>query len=226
VIVNAFGIVLSRRPIGEYDRLCVLMTENLGKVAVRFSGVERPRGKLKALSEPMTSAEFRLHLSPRSEFGKAIGGQLSDTFPAVRADLGRTLKALACCELAGALSAVQVPNPIEYRLLLSALENLASDAPSPWLEIAYAFQLLDAAGLRPPISAIPAADRAVWERLCSSDFSDLSDVVFTPERFSRLRELAYARAEEQASREFHLRGFAEKLAGASRAITEGRLSPA
>ena len=70
MILNAHGVVLSRRLLGEYDRLCFVFTESLGKIPVRFVGVSRPAGKLKALSEPAVWAEYRLHVSPRSEFAK------------------------------------------------------------------------------------------------------------------------------------------------------------
>ena len=38
MIVNAPGVVLSRRAFGEYDRLCTVFTEQFGKVPCRFVG--------------------------------------------------------------------------------------------------------------------------------------------------------------------------------------------
>ena len=75
MIVNAGGVVLSRRAFGEYDRLCSVFTEQFGKIPTRFIGVNRAKGKMKALSEPGVWGEYRLHLSTRSEFARAIGGR-------------------------------------------------------------------------------------------------------------------------------------------------------
>src|SRR5947209_5883411 len=52
MILNAHGVVLARRQVGEYDRLATVFTEDLGKLTVRFVGVARSASKLKALAEP------------------------------------------------------------------------------------------------------------------------------------------------------------------------------
>src|SRR5438270_3577971 len=111
MVLNAWGVVLSRRDLGEADRLCAIYTENLGKLAVRFVGVNKPGRKLKALSEPLVWSELRLYVSPRSEFGKCVGGQLISTFPAIREDFDRTVEALTCCELMNQLTPMGAPNP-------------------------------------------------------------------------------------------------------------------
>ena len=99
MILNAGGVVLSRRALGEYDRLCTVFTEHLGKIATRFVGVNRAKGKMKALSEPGVWGEYRLHISSRCELAKAVGGRLIGTFPGWRADIYRTFDALACLEM-------------------------------------------------------------------------------------------------------------------------------
>ena len=90
MILNAWGVVLSRRDLGEADRLATLYTENLGKISVRFVGVNKPGRKLKALSEPMVWGEYRLYLKPSHDRAKAIGGRIISTFPNIRSDLSRT----------------------------------------------------------------------------------------------------------------------------------------
>src|SRR5437870_3405769 len=104
MILNVPGVVLSRRDTGEADRLAVLFTETLGKITVRFTGVNKSAGKLKALSEPLVWGEYRLYLSPRSEFGKVIGGRIIDSFPLLRDDWRKTVTALSCCELLSSLT--------------------------------------------------------------------------------------------------------------------------
>lgn len=146
MIVNASAVVLSRRSYGEYDRLCTLFTEELGKVPARFVGVNRPKGKLKALSEPGVWGEYRLHLSARSEFAKAVGGRIVATFPGWREDLGRTLDALACCEMLERLTPDRLPSPDKYRLLCATLAALEK-SPSAWLVPSFGLRLAEMLGV-------------------------------------------------------------------------------
>ena len=163
MIVNAGGVILSRRAFGEYDRLCTIFTEHLGKVPARFVGVNRAKGKLKALSEPGVWGEYRLHLSPRSEFAKAVGGRLIGTFPGWRANLGRTFDALACLEMLDRLTPDLQPSPEKYRLICAVLAAL-DESPSKWLVPSFGLRLAEMFGISlrelPPSPA-----RAVWTQL-------------------------------------------------------------
>ena len=163
MIVNASGIVLSRRAFGEYDRLCTTFTEHLGKVPVRFVGVNRARGKMKALSEPGVWGEYRLHLSSRSEFAKGVGGRLIVSFPGWRTDLGRTFDALACLEMLDRLTPDHQPSPEKYRLICAVLAALDS-SPSGWLVPAFGLRLAGMIGISLHERA-PAPCRAVWGAL-------------------------------------------------------------
>ncbi|MDE2510351.1 MAG: DNA repair protein RecO, partial [Elusimicrobia bacterium] len=117
MILNEHGVVLARRPVGEYDRLATVFTEGMGKMTVRFVGVARSASKLKALSEPAVWGEYRLHVSPRSEHAKCVGGRIVSTFPILRDDLPRITASLYCCELLDKLTALHVPSPEKFRLL-------------------------------------------------------------------------------------------------------------
>ncbi len=174
MIVNAGGVVLSRRVLGEHDRLCAVYTEHLGKIATRFVGVNRARGKLKALSEPGVWGEYRLHMSARSEFAKAVGGRLTCSFPGWRTDLGRTFDALACLEMLDRLTPDHQPSPEKYRLICSVLAAL-DENPSGWLVAAFGLRLagLLGIGLR---ERAPAACRTVWNALHDEAPADLADI--------------------------------------------------
>ena len=163
MIVNAGGIVLSRRAFGEYDRLCSVFTEHLGKIPTRFVGVNRPKGKMKALTEPGVWGEYRLHLSSRSEFAKAVGGRLIGSFPALRTSLGRTFDALACLEMLDRLTPDHLPSPEKYRLICSTLAAL-DESPSEWLVPAFGLRLAEMIGISLRDRA-PSPCRAVWNAL-------------------------------------------------------------
>lgn len=174
MIVNVPGVVLSRRAFGEYDRLCSVFTERFGKIPTRFVGVNRPKGKMKALTEPGVWGEYRLHLSARSEFAKAVGGRLISSFPGWRTDLGRTFDALACLEMVDRLTPDHQPGPEKYRLLCEVLAALDA-APSRWLVPSFGLRLADMLGISLRERA-PAPCRVVWAALHDSAPSALADL--------------------------------------------------
>lgn len=176
MIVNAGGVILSRRAFGEYDRLCSIYTEQYGKVPARFVGVNRAKGKMKALSEPGVWGEYRLHLSSRSEFAKAVGGRLLSSFPGLRADLSRTIDALACLEMLDRLTPDHLPGPEKYRLICEFLAAFDT-RPSGWLVPAFGLRLSEMLGISLRERA-PVAGRAVWAALHDTEPADLAALPF------------------------------------------------
>ncbi len=209
MIVNDCAIVLARRDAGEYDRFATLLTESRGKVLVRFGGVSRPAGKLKAFAEPMTCAEYRLYFSPRTQAARCVGGRLLSTFPALREDLARTFSALSCCEMAARLLPERQPAPVKYRLLLGALEALDAGA-SPWVETAFGLRLLEAAGYGLRELPVPPEDRALWGELHERDLRALAGLPWDARSGARLRETVYAHVEAHAERGLRARVVAEQ----------------
>ena len=211
MLSNAWGVVLSRRDLGEADRLATLYTESLGKILVRFSGVKKPARKLKALSEPMVWGEYRLYLG-RSEAARAAGGQIVSSFPSIRADLGRTVLALSALELLSQLTPERSPNSSKYRLICATLVELEA-GESPWLEAAYGLRLLELCGLSLRSRPAPGAEGAFWEALHDAPLGELRGLPADAPRARALRELVYAHAEAQSGRPLKARGFRESLGG-------------
>jgi DNA repair protein RecO (recombination protein O) len=214
VILNARGIVLSRRASGEYDRMATLYTETLGKLPVRFVGVSRPKGKLKALSEPAVWAEYRLHLSPRTDLAKCVGGQLTATFPGLRHDLPRLTAALFCCELLERLTPERAPDAAKYRLACATLAAL-EESPSRWLTLSFGLRLLDLAGFGLRERA-PAAAARVWTALHETEPAELAGLPFDRAAAVEARRLMETHAEAQIGRPLKVAEFREALRAAPR----------
>lgn len=162
-IVTA-GVVLVRRRWRETDRLATLYTERLGKVAARFPGVDKPAGKLKAFSEPLVHAEFRLYGRVGRDMVTVTGGRLIDTHPGLREDLDSTVRGLRMCELLNRLTPERSANPEKYRLLVEAL-TLLEHRVSPWTEVSFGLRLLEAAGFGLELSPVADEHRETWEAL-------------------------------------------------------------
>lgn len=210
MIFNACGVVLWRRDQGEYDRVVALYTPSHGKVHARFGGVNRSAGKLKAVSEPLAWAEYRLHLNPRTQGVRVLGGRLIDSFPRLRTDLPRTLAALSCCEMLSRLSPERDPNPAKYELLVSALSLLDADS-SPWVETAFGLRLLQLSGYSLRELPVPPAEAPVWDALHESPLAELPG--WEPAAGRRFSQVVYDHVEAHAERGLRSRQVAAQILG-------------
>ncbi|MFA6028769.1 MAG: DNA repair protein RecO [Elusimicrobiota bacterium] len=185
----AQGLVLRRGVLGESDRFCVLYTAEYGKLPVRFIGVNRPHGKLKALSEPLALGEYRLHLREGSESALCTGGSLTTTHPRLRADLDRLLRALQVCELLDRLTPVSQPSPAKFSLALETLARI-EDAEAlfscDWLLISFSLRLLGEAGFGVADLPVTERNRALWDLLHDAPLSEVAALPEDPERRARL----------------------------------------
>jgi hypothetical protein len=210
MILNDNAVVLRRGDSGEYGRWAVLLTEGHGLLPVRFVGVNRSAGKLKALSEIMVWGEYRLFFSGRSPAVHVTGGRLLSTFPSLREDLSRTMTALALCEMAHRLAAERVASPAKYRLLCRAL-CLLDQGANPWLEAAFGLHLLEAAGYSLRELPVPPTEAPLWRSIHESPLEGLGDIPWRPETGRRFLHLVHEHVEAHAERPLRCREVARRL---------------
>jgi len=195
MIFNDYAVVLRRANTRETDRIACVYTKTRGRLMVRFPGVNRAAGKLKALAEPLACGEYRIHWRGGALTGVAAGGKLLTVFPGVRADFGRLSLALHFCELVYRMTPQAQPNPGKYELLYSALACLDSRADIPLaLRQAFTLRLMKLAGYgleRPVLGIEPRFWRALHEEDFNKlDFSDEADLEYLSRADSVLRRFA------------------------------------
>jgi len=178
------GVVLSRKQYGEYGRMAMIYTRDLGKVVARLAGVDRPKAKLKAFSEPMVCAEYRLYLRPGSSWVTVTGGRIIDCYPDLRLDLDRMLGGLEMCELLLRLTPEHSPNPKKYELITHFLAAFADNA-SPWLPLAFGLRLLELLGIGSDETQIHVEDREIFERLINDPIEALPSPLWGEEEGER-----------------------------------------
>jgi len=182
-----YGIVLRRRPLRENDRIVTVFTKDRGKLEVNFKSVRLSRGKLRALSEPVSWGDYRLYLKSGSNFPVCTGGSSLSVFPRIRFDTERLFTALYFCEVVNKLTPAHQASPEKYELLLCALQYLdsadsyipkelglpltsaAASADkvrglSPWMRRAFTLRALEAAGFGFKHSSV-GLDSRLWEIL-------------------------------------------------------------
>ncbi|HUY23568.1 MAG TPA: DNA repair protein RecO [Acidimicrobiales bacterium] len=122
------GVVLRTMRLGEADRIVTLMTKGHGKVRAVAKGVRRTKSKFGARLEPLS------HVTMLCWQGRELDivnqAEVTDTFRAVREDLGRVSKAFTVLEVVDQISQERHANPRLYDMVVGALRALdAEDAP-------------------------------------------------------------------------------------------------
>lgn len=167
-----YGIVLQRRPLRESDRIVTVFTLEHGKMEVNFKGVRLAKGKLRALSEAVTSGDYRFFLKKGSNFPVCTGGRTLNVFPGIRGDLERLYLAAHYCEVVNRLTPAQDPSPEKYALLLGALEDLDARGSAYWLRRAFTLRALELAGFGFRETAA-GPDSEFWETMHAGDWPDV-----------------------------------------------------
>lgn len=197
------AVVIGRREHRETDRLAVAYTDAFGKIPVRFGGVNRPAGKLKAVSEPMVWTELRLYVRHGAEFSTATGGSLVSSFPRLRSDFSSTLRGLEVCELLDRLTPMWKPNPEKLRLTaecLSAMDRAAGTPGVAWIASAYALRLFESAGFGLGAKRVTDENRKLWDLLHHGSLEAIAGLPEDRDRQGRLDYLVRHSVERIADR--------------------------
>lgn len=131
------GVVLRCEDSGESDKRLALYTRELGKIKAKVTGVKKPRSKLSGLTFPFSEYRFQIYLHGTKRAGlrdpgKIIGGETIEFHLPLRSDWKRMVQAAAWCEILDSLTHPFYPNPKEYELLRSTLNQIET-SPLPLL---------------------------------------------------------------------------------------------
>lgn len=214
-IVLTPALILSTREHRETDRLAVLYTEAFGKIRARFIGVDRPQAKLKALSEPMVFAEYRLYMRDGAEFATVAGGALDATYPGLRRELGLTLRGLEVCELLDQLTPFWKPNSSKLELAVGVLKAMetAGSRKGQWLLPAFTLRLLELAGFGHHKRPVSEENSDLWETLHTASFAEVAAVPADGPRERKLEIFLRGTVEQVSERELKTSAVRERLAG-------------
>lgn len=172
MIFTDTGIILFRQAFRESDRIISLYTREHGRINARVPGVARSAGKLKALSEPLTLADYRIYVKRGGVIGTITGGKLHTIFPTIHTDLKRITLALHCCELIMRLTPLHQVSQAKFALLTQALTELEQTPPTSAFAAAFTLRLMMLAGfgLDHPVLQISPQ---FWQKMHEDNFSNL-----------------------------------------------------
>ncbi len=142
---NVLGIVLRSYPLGEKDRILVLLTSEQGKLRVVAKGARRPGGRFAAL-EPLVEVQAAVH--PGKGLYTLTQASIITSHREVREQLERLAYGLFMAELMDLFTVDAEVRAVSYDLLSRALSCLEQDQPEKLLAY-FSTQLLRQMGLLP-----------------------------------------------------------------------------
>lgn len=145
------AVLLARVPAGARERLLTFLTRGAGSVrlfAPRDPGRRRP-----VFLEPLQGGELVYVPAAGRPFGRLVSFVPQRVWPGIRADLARTVHAMALLDLVASMAADAEPEPGTFALLVRSLDRLESDPRPGLLRASAAMRLLALAGFGPPLAS-------------------------------------------------------------------------
>jgi DNA repair protein RecO (recombination protein O) len=156
----ATGLVLRRIPLGEKDKIITLYTRERGKVRAVAKGARKTTSKLAGGSEPLMLV--RALLSEGQSLDVLSQAEVRESFPLIRGEWERFLRATYACELLDRLTEEADPEEGVFELLLNTFYTLQR-ATQPDLALhAFELHLMARVGYEPQLFGCVQCERS-WE---------------------------------------------------------------
>ncbi len=143
------GIVLRSFPLGEADRIVVLLSPNHGKVRAVAKGVRKTKSRFGGRLEPFTHVDLVLYEGRNLD--TITQASVIEAFPALRADLDRVLAAGTMVEVVDAVSQEGESAHRAFLLLQRGLKALEAGPLHPDLVAAFLLKVADVVGVAPAL---------------------------------------------------------------------------
>ena len=142
--IKTTAVCLRSVEYGENDRIITLLTDKLGKIAVRARGISSPKSRLRQATVPFSFGEYIL--VENGDFYTLKSFDYQDAFTAVSDDLTRYFSACAALEIADKLTEEKVSVGGELARLLRLLMTLCYDRGGLPDFLVYFLDMLSIAG--------------------------------------------------------------------------------
>jgi DNA repair protein RecO (recombination protein O) len=143
------GLTLKKSTLGEADLIVTLFTREHGKLRAVAKGARRSTNKLVGHLEPLTLGRFSMSNGKSLDYINQV--QITETFAAIKSDLGAVSKALYVAELVDGFGAEANPNPALFNLAVETLQAIGQVPESEWPLRFFEIHLLAVSGLMPEL---------------------------------------------------------------------------
>jgi len=151
--ISVRGLVVRETPVGEYDKLLTVITEEMGRIVISGKAVRSLKSKHMAATQLFCYSSFVLRKSRGYYY--ISDSALTESFFGLRTDLDRLALATYLCDVAAEMAVEGVGDEELLRLTLNTLYALANHKHIPTAQVKAAFELRCAAieGFLPNLTA-------------------------------------------------------------------------
>ncbi len=151
--ISVRGLVVRETPVGEYDKLLTVITEEMGRIVISGKAVRSLKSKHMAATQLFCYSSFVLRKSRGYYY--ISDSALMESFFGLRTDLDRLALATYLCDVAAEMAVEGVGDEELLRLTLNTLYALANHKHIPTAQVKAAFELRCAAieGFLPNLTA-------------------------------------------------------------------------
>lgn len=152
-LTSVRGLVVRETPVGEYDKLLTVVTEEMGRIVISGKAVRSLKSKHMPATQLFCYSSFNLKKSRGYYY--ISDSTLIESFYGLRLDLDRLALASYICDVAAEMAVEGVSDEELLRLTLNTLYALANHKDLPPVQVKAAFELRCAAieGFLPNLSA-------------------------------------------------------------------------
>lgn len=175
---RATGLVLRTRLLTESSLIVHWLTREQGRIATVAKGARRPRSPFRGKLDLCYQADFSFVRSRRSDLHILGEVRLTETHPALRADLGRLEQAAYAVALVELATERETPVPAFHALLVDFLRHLDHRRLSSATVMAFELRVLAESGLEPEPEqvALSAGSREVLRLLRANNWQQLESL--------------------------------------------------
>lgn len=150
--VGTRGVVLSAKNLEEFDRVVLLLTEELGVVSAYVKGARRQKGTMASATEQLAYSEFQLFRNRERTY--VDRAEAESIFFGIRQDMDRLALASYFCQLCREMIPEGESQPEYLHLMVNTLTLLdRGKMPLPQLKAVFELRLLTMAGYMPDLVA-------------------------------------------------------------------------
>jgi len=160
VIHRTPAVVITRRALGESDRLVTFYTREYGKLSGVAKSARRVRSRFGSALELFTLGELVFFDTGRSDLVRVDHFDIVEPFVGVREHLERLAQGAWVIECVTRLSPERDAHPALFRLLVRTLRALDGSPHPGWISTCFALRAIDFVGHRPRIDRCVSCGRA------------------------------------------------------------------
>ncbi len=135
------GMVLSSKPVGEYDLRITLLTKEKGKISAFSRGARKPKSSLMAGSRPFSYGKFTIFMGRNSNVVSSI--EIENYFENISKDISATYYGFYFLELADYYSKENIEAKEMLQLLYQSLRALMNEKiPNRLVRCIYELKIL------------------------------------------------------------------------------------